>query len=374
MEPFTYKDYLYYKNKKVKSIEDMISISKEFYNKIFEVFEESYSKEKMAVGTLQEEEEKYIMDNKMLQIVKSKIQQPHDKTYKIILSNKKEVARLINRALKIMDKKCQIKENEIEKYNRSFITKSLKNRESDITYRIKGKNIFFLIEQQTKKDYEMPYRILEYCMLIMDEEIDRKKAKRKGYKYPKVYPIILYTGDAEWRGIERIEERQEKIEGVEEKEFSQYTLIDINKFTKEELLREEGILSKVLVLEKSKTEEEIIEDLKEISKTKMTEEEKEILKMVVYKIFAKDIGREKIEEIMEKLEKREDKEMVIEEVLKKSREREFKKGIIKGRREGILKGKREIIIEMLKNEIEDEIIMNLAKIDRNLLEEIKRNM
>lgn len=77
---------------------------------------------------------------------------------------------------------------------------------------------------------------------------------------------------------------------------------------------------------------------------------------------------------MEKLEKREDKEMVIEEVLKKSREREFKKGIIKGRREGILKGKREIIIEMLKNEIEDEIIMNLAKIDRNLLEEIKRNM
>ena len=66
--------------------------------------------------------------------------------------------------------------------------------------------------------------------------------------------------------------------------------------------------------------------------------------------------------------------MVIEEVLKKSREREFKKGIIKGRREGILKGKREIIIEMLKNEIEDEIIMNLAKIDRNLLEEIKRNM
>ena len=77
---------------------------------------------------------------------------------------------------------------------------------------------------------------------------------------------------------------------------------------------------------------------------------------------------------MEKLEKREDKEMVIEEVLKKSREREFKKGIIKGRREGILKGKREIIIEMLKNEIEDEIIMNLAKIERDLLEEIKRNM
>ena len=59
---------------------------------------------------------------------------------------------------------------------------------------------------------------------------------------------------------------------------------------------------------------------------------------------------------MEKLESKEEKEMVIEEVLKKSREREFKKGIIKGRREGILKGKREIIIEMLKNEIEDEII------------------
>ena len=36
--------------------------------------------------------------------------------------------------------------------------------------------------------------------------------------------------------------------------------------------------------------------------------------------------KEKIEEIMKKLESKEDQEMIIEEVLRKSREREFNKG------------------------------------------------
>ena len=126
----------------------------------------------------------------------------------------------------------------------------------------------------------------------------------------------------------------------------------------------------------------------------MTKEEKELLKEIVYKIFAKDIDKEKIEEIMKNLEKREEKEMVIEEVLRKSREREFKKGISEGRKLGVSEGrkigvnegreigiqegrkeeKNKIIIEMIRNEVGDNIIMKIVNINEEELEKIKKKL
>lgn len=335
MKPFTYKDYLYYKKQKFKTLKAELNISEEFYNRIYKAFNKDFSENQTVLGNLEEEKAEYLIEKEKKLEPKKKVNQIHDKTYKTILANKKEVVNLINSTLNLLNEKYQIKENEIEKYNSSFITKSFKNRESDVIYRMKEKEIFFLIEQQSKIDNRMPYRILEYCMLIMEDAIDKRKSKTNGYKYPKVYPIVLYTGKTEWKEVKRIEECQEKLEGIENQGFSQYSLIDINKYTKDELLAKEGILSKVMILEKTKTEKELIKDLKNIVKTKMTKEEKELLEEIVYKIFAKDIDKEKIEEIMEKLESKEEKEMVIEEVLRKSREREFNKGKKFGLQKGI---------------------------------------
>ena len=67
----------------------------------------------------------------------------------------------------------------MEKYTSSFVNKIFENREADIVYKYKNKNIFFLIEHQTKIDYSMPYRILEYEIEIMKSAIDIKKVKNK---------------------------------------------------------------------------------------------------------------------------------------------------------------------------------------------------
>ena len=67
----------------------------------------------------------------------------------------------------------------------------MENRNSDIIYKIKNKKIFFLIEQQSTIDYSMPYRLVEYCVLIMQSAINKKQMKKKNYKFPQVYPIIL---------------------------------------------------------------------------------------------------------------------------------------------------------------------------------------
>ena len=81
----------------------------------------------------------------------------HDKIFRKVLDNKKEAVQIINKVLKKEDK---ITEKEIEKYTSSYISSNLRNSEADIVYKIKDKEIFFLIEHQTKIDYSMPYRIL----------------------------------------------------------------------------------------------------------------------------------------------------------------------------------------------------------------------
>ena len=105
------------------------------------------------------------------------------------MDKKEEAIALINQAIK-----TKLKVEEIEKYTSSFVNKIFQNREADIVYKYKNKNIFFLIEHQTKIDYSMPYRILEYETEIMKSAIDIRKVKNKEYKLPLVIPIVLYTG------------------------------------------------------------------------------------------------------------------------------------------------------------------------------------
>lgn len=92
---------------------------------------------------IKEDEEEYKLD----------IEQPHDKVYRIILSNKEEAAKFINKSLKIQ--KSQLKGNDIEKYSTRFVTNDFKIKESDIIYKKKGEDIFFLIEHQSSVDYSM---------------------------------------------------------------------------------------------------------------------------------------------------------------------------------------------------------------------------
>lgn len=58
-----------------------------------------------------------------------------------------------------MEEGEKISENEIEKYTSSYITEELKNSESDVVYKLKNENVFFLIEHQPRIDYSMPYRM-----------------------------------------------------------------------------------------------------------------------------------------------------------------------------------------------------------------------
>ena len=94
-----------------------------------------------------------------------------------------------------------------------------------------------------------------------------------------VIPIVLYTGKEKWTAKNYIKEIQERIfenkikEEIELGTLGYYTLVDVNNYTKEELLKEEGILSKIMLIEKEKSTTDLIKTFFEINE-KIKEEEK----------------------------------------------------------------------------------------------------
>ena len=119
--------------------------------------------------------------------------QRHDKIVRDILNDKEEVVKIINKYVNVEN---ELKKEEIEKYETRYITKNYQNKEADIVYKLKGKDVYFLLEHQTKVEKAMAYRMAEYSLEIMRSRIGNKIYEQT--KYPRVIPIVIYTGKPKW--------------------------------------------------------------------------------------------------------------------------------------------------------------------------------
>ena len=286
----------------------------------------------------------------------------HDKIFRTVLDRKSDAIALINKALN-----TQLEVQDIEKYNSSFINKVFQNREADIVYKIKDRSIFILIEHQTKVDYLMPYRILEYEVAIMQSAIDLDKIKNKESKIPLVISIVLYTGNKKWNAKKYLEENQEKIEGIENG-LENYNLIDINELTEKELLEDNSFISKMMLIEKSKNTENIVEILEKIVKI-TKEEDKDTLRRIISIILEEKIGITKAKELIEKMEGDEGNMLAVVDMIR----RENQMYIEIGKKEGELKEKIKIVTNMLKEKFNIETIQKITGINKEEIEKISQN-
>ena len=286
----------------------------------------------------------------------------HDKIFRTVLDRKSDALALINKALN-----TQLEVQDIEKYNSSFINKVFQNREADIVYKIKDRSIFILIEHQTKVDYLMPYRILEYEVAIMQSAIDLDKIKNKESKIPLVIPIVLYTGNKKWNAKKYFEENQEKIEEIENG-LGNYNLIDINELTEKELLEDNSFISKMMLIEKSKNTENIVEILEKIVKI-TKEEDKDTLRRIISIILEEKIGITKAKELIEKMEGDEGNMLAVVDMIR----RENQMYIEIGKKEGELKEKIKIVTNMLKEKFNIETIQKITGINKEEIEKISQN-
>lgn len=255
--------------------------------------------------TLAEESEQYSIN-------KNITHQYQDKIFKEVLDNRKELINFIKKYLK-NNKFGKIKEEEIESYNPKFITSKFRIKESDMIYKIKNKNIFILIEHQSKIDYDMPLRITEYCVELM-----RSIRKNNNKCYAVIYPIVLYTGKKKWDApltMENFEEDAYEY-GIPTINYQKYNLVDINDYTKEELIKENTAISKALLFEKLETDEEINRTIKTIRNKKLSVEELKYIKMILtYSNKVKNAIGLQADKYIEELEKEEEKSMRVLEYM-----------------------------------------------------------
>lgn len=297
-----------------------------------------------------------------------RVNNPHDKIFKLILAEKKQAIELINKVLNLSPK---LTEKEIERYSTEHIDYLLRESASDFIYKMKQMDIFFLLEHQSTIDYNMPKRILEYEVEIIKEAVKGKKLTKNNHKLPTVIPIVIYTGSRKWNVEKYIQECQVILQGAERVNLGEYYVIDVNDYSNEELEKDELFLSKVLLLEKLKKEEDIIQVLDRIIHTEKDSDNQEILKRVIAFILKGKISTKNIKERLKKLEK-EEPDMVIE-VLQKENERQRKIGIREGMKQGIKQGIRQatsnIAQKMLQLGIKPEDIEKVTGLTK---EEIKK--
>lgn len=379
IKKFTYHDYIYYKKFFKK-------------NKYDEVF------------MLCETEEKYSY--------RKQINKPHDKIFKDVLDDKKEVVTFLNERLKLANTKYALKEDDLEKYNREFITENFQSIESDIIYKKKNQNIFFLIEQQSTIEPAMSYRIMKYQWAIIESAIEKEKLRQKDYKLPSVISFVIYTGTEKWEKANYLIDKQEKLLGCKPEFFENFQFINVNEYTKQELLDKEGFLTKVMLLEKAKNYEELEEYLELIMERHLEDRHKELLQRMIKYVYKNKLSNKKYNKFIQELQinqekggdsmfaeilsKKIDEVFEMEEKVKKEqskvkkqeskvkeqetkvKEQELK---IKEREKKLEKQEAEIkqeknniIMNMLKNNIDENTILKIVNIDKSRLIKIKKQM
>ena len=104
-----------------------------------------------------------------------KVYHKHDKSFKFILACKEEMARFLNQFLGV-----ELEIDRLEEQKTTFINENFGKRESDIIYKVKDTEIYFLIEHQSRVDRHMPERILKYSLELRNTI--KRNAEQKNRK------------------------------------------------------------------------------------------------------------------------------------------------------------------------------------------------
>ena len=347
----------------------------EEYEKVYGKELERKAEENNVGGNLElkEESSEYHLEQEKT------INKKHDKIFKDILSNKEEVTNFINTYFK---SKMKLKPEDIEPYKTDYVTSEYKSKEADIVYKIKDMNSYILIEHQSTIDRTMPYRITNYIQAITNHVVDKKLMRNKDYKYPEVTAIVIYTGKEKWNVSLRFNNIKVSWLDYEDKK-EDYRVVDINDYGKEELMKEKSVLSKAMIMEKSRSKEESIENAEAVIRNlqKSKEPLADHFIEVILKYMLESGIREEVVKRIENLnnEKGEDSHMMnfVREIMEENEALE-RKGYEKGKAEGKAEGKvakeKSIVKRLIARKMSIKDIASIVGISEKKVNEIKEQV
>ena len=289
----------------------------------------------------------------------------HDALIKNILRDTKEAEKFINQFLEPRE---PIKSEDLIHYTNNYITRKYKSKEADLVYQLKNQEVFFLIEHQSTIDNKMPYRLLNYCIDIM-QEWGRNKKIGRNTRYPIVVPVVIYTGNQKWNLPKNFKEKQISSYVFERYKIDlEYNFIDINKISKRTLLQRNTMFSYIMLIEKSENKEQLLENLNLLIQTVTDRGMLDELASIVTYLLDNLLKDEEQLDLLEKIHRK---------VGEKGMSTLYDRLLAENRRmikQGEKVSQKKIAQKMLVKKLDDEIILETTGIKREELEQIKNKL
>jgi len=190
----------------------------------------------------------------------------HDLGYSVLFSNKVIFRQLLETFVR-QPWVAEIDFEQIEKLNKSFISKKHRKHESDLIYKVKLKDktayIIVLIEFQSTVQKFMAVRVLHYIMSFYLDLIKQKSLKT----LPPVFPIVLYNGKKKWTAPVELHELIENnpLLGEFGIHFKYFKLAE-SEFSAESLLKIQNLVSTIFLSEVHYDLDVLLDEIRELFK------------------------------------------------------------------------------------------------------------
>ncbi|UJF32540.1 Rpn family recombination-promoting nuclease/putative transposase [Paenibacillus hexagrammi] len=238
-----------------------------------------------------------------------------------------------------------------------------KRKEADIVFkaRLRERDIvcFLLLEMQSTVDMEMPLRLLMYQTEIWRYILRNRDGVKsvKSAELPVIVPIVLYNGSRPWTAKRRFRQllAGEEAFGEELLDFG-YILLDVERYSEEELLRLSNTIGAVFLLDQTADQLQLLERLRKLMKTihSMPEPSKGQFLNWLTRVVAVHLPKERVdvEKFLQDMKDEGGAVMGLHDNLQAIRQKGVEEGLAKGIEEGIERGHKQGKAQVAKNLID----------------------
>jgi predicted transposase YdaD len=266
----------------------------------------------------------------------------HDHGYKLLFSHSAMVADLL-RAFVHEDWVRELDFSTLERVGGTFVTQALRERESDIIWRVRWSGecwlyVYLLLEFQSTVDPWMALRIMVYTGLLW-QSLAREGELAAGGRLPPVLPLVLYNGERPWRAALDVAELIAEVPGGLERYRPRlrYCLLDQGRLAAEELAPLRNLAAALFRLEKSREVadvERVLSNLVEWLRSPEESSLRQAFAVWIVKVLSNRLPEVQIPQVADLMEV---KTMLAERVTEWTRQWKqegFQEGLERGREEG----------------------------------------
>ena len=162
-------------------------------------------------------------------------------------------------------------------------------------------------------------------------------------------------------------------------------MIDINRYSKEELLKDDLVITKAMIIEKCNSNNELKQNLIKIIDKVVEEDVLNKMQRIISIILRRKLGNKETDNLLNKINNKKkgvDYMLAVLERIEKEdrkirencRKEGIKEGIKEGMNKGVSKARFEIAKEMIKQKIDINKICKCTKISKKEVEKIKEEL